>query len=108
MTLWVRIDGQPVRQFVRNAQALPLVDPKLATHPILVSVGEMRSTGIGEENANVSITLDNETVQASALFALRPPIGLAAAVMDDDTPIFEGVITSVSLDAGVCSIEVGA
>lgn len=97
-----------MRQIIRDADALPYVDPKVATHAILVSVGTLRSTGQGDENANVSIDLANTDMQASNLFAERPPIGAAAVLMRGNDEVFRGVVSSISLSNPEASIEIEA
>lgn len=108
MSLWLRIDGAPVRQIITDATALPHTDPKAATHALLLGADVLRSTGIGDENANLSVALANDAGQASRLFALQPPIGRSATLMHGAAEIFEGVIRSVSLTDGVCSMRLEA
>lgn len=106
--MWLRIEGSPVRQIIRDTDALPYVDPKVATHAILVTVGTLRSTGQGDENANVSIGLTNADMQASNLFATRPPIGAPAVLMRGSVEVFRGVISGIGLNNPEASIEIEA
>jgi len=106
--IWLRIEGSPVRQIIRNADALPYIDPKIATHTILATVGTLRSTGRGDENANVSIGLTNADMQASNLFATRPPIGAPAVLMRGSVEVFRGVISGIGLNNPEASIEIEA
>lgn len=104
--IWLRIEGSPVLQIIRNADALAMVDPKVATHAILLSAGTLRSGG--EENASLSVTLQNAGMEASALFAARPPIGVAAVLMRDDAELFRGVVAGINLTGAEASIEIEA
>lgn len=106
--MWLRIEGSPVRQIIRDASALPFVDPKIATHAILSTVGTLRSTGQGDENANVSIGLTNTDMQASTLFAERPPIGAPAVLMRGSVEVFRGVVSSIGLNNPEAGIEIEA
>lgn len=99
----LRIAGDPARNFVRNREARSLAEPKEAAHELLVGVSPIRS---GDENANLSITLQNAAGQCSALFAMRPSTGAAAVLYDDAGERFAGIVTAITLSADSCTLEV--
>jgi hypothetical protein len=95
--VWVRIEGTPIRQFCADPRALPFLDAKLARHDILSSVGVLRSS-TDASNANMTITLRNDSGQASALFTI-PPLGARARIYDDAAVMFDGTVSQIDLTA---------
>ncbi len=105
MSLWLRIEGSPVRQIYQDARALPFLDPKLARHEMLTDAGTLRAA-TGNENANVTLTIPNAARQASALFA-NPPLGAQATLYEDAVARFTGTITQIYLGAD-CRVQIQA
>lgn len=106
MNLWLRIDGNPVRQFHVDDRALAFMDPKKARHELLKDAGTIRST-TGSENASISVSLINTSGQCSALFA-NPPLGGKASLFADDEPLFSGTITQIDLSETDSKISIDA
>lgn len=99
MICWVIIGG--LRQYHVDARALPWLDPSLAHHALLSAAPVLRST-IADELANVSVTLRNDSAQASALLA-DPPLGATAEVWAvlDGAPalLFSATVREIALTA---------
>lgn len=102
---WLRIYGNPVRQFYSNADALPFLQAGQARHELLLEAGTVRSNFEGE-TSNVTVTLRNSVGQCSRLFA-RPPLTAAAELYDGATLIFAGSVQLVDLDS-TCRVTVEA
>lgn len=105
MSVWVRVLGEPVRQFYADTGALAHIEPQQAHHALLRGVGTIRAD-TGGESANVAITLRNDAAQATRLFA-SPPLAAAVEVHDDAALIFAGIVSSVALD-DACTLQVDA
>lgn len=105
MSVWLRIEGSPVRQIHADARALPFLDQKLARHEVLVDAGTLRAT-TGTENTNITLTLRNGAGECSRIFAL-PPLGAQATLYEDAVARFTGTITQIDLDT-TCKVQVQA
>lgn len=100
MIFWVRIAGEPARQFYRDARALPWLAVGEARHAWLLSTSALRSAATGE-TPNLTVTLQNRDGQCSRLFAARPPIGASAQILgesgflfhDDSSPVVRWTAT---------------
>jgi hypothetical protein len=107
MTIWLRIAGEPARQFYRDARALPWLAVTEAKHALLLSTSALRSASTGE-TPNLTATLQNRDGQCSRLFAARPPIGKAAQILGENGTLFSGTVTRIDLDATHCTVEIAA
>jgi len=104
--IWVRIAGNPPRQFYKSEDAKPFMAEQQSRLSLLSSAGTLRSATEGE-TSNLTITLDNRSGQCAALFAL-PPLNATADVYDSDRIIFSGTVRSMDMDDDGCRISVEA
>lgn len=94
--IWLRIEGSPLRQFYKNASALPILDLSEAHHALLESAGTLRARADGSV-ANTTVRLRNSSGECARLFALDPPIGARAELRDESGVLFVGTVTSITL-----------
>lgn len=104
--MWLRLGGEAPVNLIRDARALPLLDPGERRHALLLSLGTLRASA-GGELGNLTATLDDGAGQCRALFAV-PPLGLPAEVRTDAGVQFAGVVTAVRMGQGQCTLEVQA
>jgi hypothetical protein len=107
MRVWLRIAGEPARQFYRDARALPWLTVGEARHAWLLSTSVLRSAAAGE-TPNLTVTLQNRDGQCSRLFAARPPIGASAHLLSESGVVFVGTLTRIDLNSAQCTLEVAA
>ncbi len=104
--IFLRIDGDPVRYYYRNSDALPHLPPKASRLQLLTSLSPLRSE-VGGENTNVTATLAMTALTAQ-LFAV-PPLGAVATLEDEDgAEHFVGRVESVDLNADGCTLGLEA
>lgn len=106
MTRWLRLAGPPAIHLIRDATALPLLQPGEQRHSLLLSLGTLRAS-VGGESGNVTAVLDDSSGQCRRLFT-APPLGMAAELHDAAGLLFAGVITAVRMGQGQCTLEVQA
>lgn len=106
MNWWLRVLGEPVRQFHLPGAAPGSMDTQQWQGGILDPAATIRSD-VAAEGGNVSVTLNNSTGQVSTIYGQAPPLGAGAEVLVDDEVIFAGVVMSVTLGASA-SLEIQA
>lgn len=103
--IWLRIESEPPRQFVKNPGDLASLTVAEAKHVLLESVGKLVS-GVDGETPNITLSLRNANAECARIF-LSPPLGAAAALMDADGVVFSGIVSRVSLDE-TCQVTIQA
>ena len=106
MTRWLRLAGLPAIHLIRDATALPLLPPGEQRHALLVSLGTLRAS-VGGESGNLVAVLDDSSGQCRRLFS-APPLGMEAELRDATGVQFAGIVTTVRLGQGQCTLEVQA
>lgn len=97
MIAWLRIDGNPSRVFYMDDRALAFIDPMMAKHKMLLSLGALTdSSEDGSESQNVTIKLP---VAAREFFEDDPPIGYQATVDSDVGEQFSGTVQTCTISA---------
>lgn len=108
MIVWARIHSTPVLQLVFDVQAEEFLDAKQARHELLQDAGTLQTSSAGL-NAIVTLTLKQGTTgQSSQLLAADPPLGALVELFNADAEQFEGTLTSITLAADNCQIQVQA
>lgn len=101
MIAWLRIDGERVLQFYRDAGAVALMDLSYEQHPYLSGFGTVRETTEGE-TPNTTATL---TVDAIGFFD-DPPIGALATFKSDSGDWFFGIVQDIKISADGVSMGI--
>lgn len=103
---WLRILGAPSRVYYSDPRDRAAMAGQGSPHELLRSIGTLRS-GIDGETPNVSVTLRNDSGQASRLMAF-PPLGAAAELRDASGVLFAGSVQSVDLSSPDATLGIEA
>ncbi len=110
MTVWVRIDGGPRREFARDRDVL-LTYGGASTphHAMLIDVSPINSTAATStaSNAVASVSIANSWREALELYPV-PLVGARLTIFDAGDEIFAGVITVDRHDALVRELQAEA
>lgn len=93
MITWLRVAGDPVRQYYSDPAARALLDLQASAHATLQGLGTLREDTQGE-TANMSVVIG---IESRAHFD-DPPIG-RASIESDRGQQFDGAIKTVTVAA---------
>lgn len=97
MIAWLRIDGNPTRVFYEDDRALAFLDPLIAKHKMLLSLGAQTDSSESDaETQNITIRL---SIDARQFFDADPPIGYQATVDSNIGERFSGTVQSCTIAA---------